>query len=165
MKSPSIFFFPLLLSLILHDSRAFYGHIPVKCIRNFNTKLSTSRNGITSPLPEPNLDYDWKNLWYPISYSSYVPHPKESAETVPVSIFDNPLVLWRDENGILYCADDVCPHRAAALSEGQVIDGKLECLYHGWQFEGKNGGDCVTIPQLEENASIPKRACLKMRHV
>ena len=36
--------------------------------------------------------------------------------------------------------------RLAKLSEGQVIDGRLECLYHGWQFEGD--GQCVKIPQV-----------------
>lgn len=27
-----------------------------------------------------------------------------------------------------------------------MFDGKLECLYHGWQFEGS--GKCVKIPQV-----------------
>lgn len=36
--------------------------------------------------------------------------------------------------------------RLAKLSEGQLIDGRLECLYHGWQFEGE--GKCVKIPQV-----------------
>uniref|UniRef100_A0A453EJ79 Rieske domain-containing protein n=2 Tax=Aegilops tauschii subsp. strangulata TaxID=200361 RepID=A0A453EJ79_AEGTS len=26
------------------------------------------------------------------------------------------------------------------------VDGKLECLYHGWQFDGQ--GKCVKIPQV-----------------
>jgi nitrite reductase/ring-hydroxylating ferredoxin subunit len=37
-------------------------------------------------------------------------------------------------------------HRSAKLSEGQVTDGRLECLYHGWQFEGS--GACTKIPQV-----------------
>jgi phenylpropionate dioxygenase-like ring-hydroxylating dioxygenase large terminal subunit len=36
--------------------------------------------------------------------------------------------------------------RLAKLSEGQIVDGKLECLYHGWQFDGD--GKCVKIPQV-----------------
>jgi len=27
-----------------------------------------------------------------------------------------------------------------------LFDGRLECLYHGWQFEGE--GKCVKIPQV-----------------
>jgi len=38
------------------------------------------------------------------------------------------------------------PIRLAKLSEGQIVDGKLECLYHGWQFDGD--GKCVKIPQV-----------------
>jgi len=36
--------------------------------------------------------------------------------------------------------------RLAKLSEGQIVDGRLECLYHGWQFDGE--GKCVKIPQV-----------------
>ncbi|XP_050366864.1 protein TIC 55, chloroplastic isoform X2 [Argentina anserina] len=49
--------------------------------------------------------------------------------------------------------------RLAKLSEGQLVDGRLECLYHGWQFEG--AGKCVKIPQLPADAKIPRSACVK----
>lgn len=108
------------------------------------------------------LDYDWKTQWYALTFNSYIPNPSESAEAVPAAVFGHPLVLWRSEDdGEVHCADDVCPHRSAALSEGRLRDGNLECLYHGWEFESK--GQCVRIPQLEKGAEIPKRACLKMR--
>ncbi|PIA46039.1 hypothetical protein AQUCO_01600363v1 [Aquilegia coerulea] len=53
--------------------------------------------------------------------------------------------------------------RLAKLSEGQLVDGRLECLYHGWQFEGK--GKCVKIPQLPSGATIPRTACVKTYEV
>lgn len=37
-----------------------------------------------------------------------------------VSIFDEPMVVYRDSSGALQCVSDFCPHRAARLSEGQV---------------------------------------------
>jgi phenylpropionate dioxygenase-like ring-hydroxylating dioxygenase large terminal subunit len=37
------------------------------------------------------------------------------------------------------------------------MDGNLECLYHGWQFNG--AGTYVKKPQLEPGAKIPKTAC------
>jgi phenylpropionate dioxygenase-like ring-hydroxylating dioxygenase large terminal subunit len=88
-------------------------------------------------------------------------------------VFDHPLVLWKSvDDGEIWCCDDICPHRSAALSEGRIRDGKIECLYHGWQFEGRKGtnnkapvGSCTYIPQLEKGATIPKRACLKMREI
>jgi len=39
----------------------------------------------------------------------------------------------------------------------------VECYYHGWQFSGDEGGRCVAIPQLEDGASPPRSACLRMR--
>ncbi|GJS19877.1 protein TIC 55, chloroplastic [Tanacetum coccineum] len=61
----------------------------------------------------------------------------------------------------------LCPknerERLAKLSEGQIVDGRLECLYHGWQFEGE--GKCVKIPQLPADAKIPKSACTKTYEV
>ncbi|MEM9554065.1 MAG: Rieske 2Fe-2S domain-containing protein [Acidobacteriota bacterium] len=51
---------------------------------------------------------------------------------------------------------DRCPHRAARLSDGVLHDGRLECLYHGWQFG--HGGTCLHIPQLLAEQSIPARA-------
>ena len=96
----------------------------------FSTRLLSSS---PSPSPtSPTIPYNWKDQWYAVTYANYLPNPSKSAEVTPVSIFGEPLVLWRSEdNGIVYCANDVCPHRSAALSEGRVRDGKLECYYHG----------------------------------
>jgi phenylpropionate dioxygenase-like ring-hydroxylating dioxygenase large terminal subunit len=128
---------------------------------------------------QQEIPYNWKNQWYALTFNDHIPNPSQSAEAVPAAVFGHPLVLWRaQDNGLISCADDVCPHRAAALSEGRVRDGRLECQYHGWQFQGNSPeqeqlsdkesstvGKCVKIPQLEPSASIPKRACLSMRPV
>ena len=29
-----------------------------------------------------------------------------------------------------------CPHQGTLLSEGHVVDGRLICRAHGWQFDG-----------------------------
>ncbi|GJS19875.1 protein TIC 55, chloroplastic [Tanacetum coccineum] len=46
---------------------------------------------------------------------------------------------------LFFCLSKNERERLAKLSEGQIVDGRLECLYHGWQFEGE--GKCVKIPQ------------------
>lgn len=66
-------------------------------------------------------------------------------------------MIFRDDEGTLGCLHDRCPHRAARLSDGQLTDGRLECLYHGWQFDVS--GRCVAIPQLTHGSPIPPRAC------
>jgi phenylpropionate dioxygenase-like ring-hydroxylating dioxygenase large terminal subunit len=145
---------------------------------------TTSPDDVTTSTPsvllskkqdkEQEIPYNWKDQWYALTFNNYIPNPSQSAEAVPAAVFGHPLVLWRaQDNGLVSCADDVCPHRAAALSEGRVRDGRLECQYHGWQFQGNSQivsdnetvGKCVKIPQLEPNVPIPKRACLSMRPV
>ena len=64
-----------------------------------------------------------------------------------VSLFGEPLVLWRD-HGAVHAWADRCPHRGARLSLGRVLTTlqgpRLECPYHGWQFAG--GGRCRHVP-------------------
>ncbi|PWA97900.1 Pheophorbide a oxygenase [Artemisia annua] len=105
------------------------------------------------------VDYDWTEEWYPLYLAKNLPDDAPLGLTV----FDKQVVLYRDGNGELQCYEDRCPHRLAKLSEGQIVDGRLECLYHGWQFEGE--GKCVKIPQLPADAKIPRSACTKTYEV
>ncbi|CAN6979642.1 unnamed protein product [Brassica oleracea var. botrytis] len=119
---------------------------------------------LINPTPEEEkreevVDYDWTEEWYPLYLTRDVPDDSPLGLTV----FDRQIVLYRDGEGTLRCYEDRCPHRLAKLSEGQLIDGRLECLYHGWQFEGN--GKCVKIPQLPASAKIPKVACVKTYEV
>src|SRR3954471_9647808 len=58
-----------------------------------------------------------------------------------------PLVLFRGQDGKAAALLDRCPHRNVPLSLGRVVaGGRLECAYHGWQFEGD--GRCAHIPGL-----------------
>lgn len=57
-----------------------------------------------------------------------------------------PLVLFRDGGGRARALFDRCPHRNVPLSYGTVRDGRLECCYHGWRFDGD--GVCRAIPGL-----------------
>ncbi|XP_071702202.1 protein TIC 55, chloroplastic-like [Rutidosis leptorrhynchoides] len=105
------------------------------------------------------VDYDWTEEWYPLYLAKQIPEDAPLGLTV----FDKQVVLFRDGKGDLHCYQDRCPHRLAKLSEGQLVDGRLECLYHGWQFEG--AGKCVKIPQLPADAKIPRSACTKTYEV
>jgi len=174
MISPSLIVLSVTFaSLLVSSSHAFAVLHPIRTTTLqkthkdrllFSATESLSSSSLTQ---QQQLPYNWKDQWYALTYANYVPSPSESAEVTPAAVFGHPLVLWRssrddDKNGVIHCADDVCPHRAAALSEGRVRDGKLECYYHGWQFGGAAGA-CSFIPQLASNATIPKAACLKMR--
>lgn len=54
-----------------------------------------------------------------------------------------PLVIFRSGDEIS-CLTDRCPHRSAPLSGGTVVDGAIQCPYHGWRYNG--AGQCVAVP-------------------
>jgi phenylpropionate dioxygenase-like ring-hydroxylating dioxygenase large terminal subunit len=64
-----------------------------------------------------------------------------------VELLGTPFVLFRGEGGKPAALLDRCPHRNVPLSLGRVVEGgRLECRYHGWQFEGT--GRCALVPGL-----------------
>lgn len=109
----------------------------------------------TSPIPDSEPSFNWRQCWYPVSFVQDLPKDRPYS----FSLYDEPFVLFRNTDGKLVCLTDRCPHRAARLSDGQIIDGKIECLYHGWQFGSK--GQCLHIPQLPAEAKIPANACVQ----
>lgn len=96
--------------------------------------------------------FDWKNTWYPVSFHQDLAKDRPTGFT----LYDEPLVLYFNDAGDIICLKDQCPHRSAPLSAGQIVNGNLECLYHGWQFGA--GGRCVHIPQLLEGREMPARS-------
>jgi phenylpropionate dioxygenase-like ring-hydroxylating dioxygenase large terminal subunit len=83
----------------------------------------------------------------------------------PLRFLDQPYVAFRDNEGEWRVMDDACPHRLAPLSEGRIDreTNRIECAYHGWQFEPKSGA-CKSIPQatdsLAATAFSSPRACV-----
>lgn len=109
-----------------------------------------------APAAAPST-FDWRGCWYPVAFCADLPPGKPLAFT----LHDEPYVLFRDGQGRIRCVEDRCPHRMASLSNGRVVDGVLECGYHGWQFDGD--GACVHIPQLAPDQPMPARACVQAR--
>lgn len=73
----------------------------------------------------------------------------DELQGTPISrtIYDMPIVLFRDAGGRASALLDRCAHRNAPLSLGQVDDaGRIACPYHGWRFDG--GGACREVPGL-----------------
>ena len=91
--------------------------------------------------------------WYPIALSEDIaPGP------VGIQVLGRSYVLWRSEDGSLTAAPDRCPHREAPLSEGRMVDGCVQCPYHGWRFGA--GGRCELVPSSPPGTPVPPKAHL-----
>jgi phenylpropionate dioxygenase-like ring-hydroxylating dioxygenase large terminal subunit len=56
------------------------------------------------------------------------------------------LVAFRNVQGHCGVLEDRCAHRGVPLSEGTVCEGKLQCPYHGWQYDTQ--GNVAMVPAL-----------------
>ncbi|WP_317930409.1 aromatic ring-hydroxylating dioxygenase subunit alpha [Halioxenophilus sp. WMMB6] len=91
-----------------------------------------------------------RNAWYVAALSDEV----SGEEPLARQVIGDFLVLYRDEDNRVVVLSDMCPHRFAPLSKGKVCAGKLQCPYHGLQFDGS--GHCVANPHGDGH--IPARA-------
>ena len=88
------------------------------------------------------------NCWYMIARSVDV-----GEQPVARELWRQPIVLFRGPGGEIHALEDRCPHRLVKLSHGRLVDGQLECTYHGWCFD--TAGQCVRIPHLVGKPSLP----------
>jgi phenylpropionate dioxygenase-like ring-hydroxylating dioxygenase large terminal subunit len=89
------------------------------------------------------------NQWYVILDSEEV----SAKKPLKIKRLNQTLTVWRDNEGEVCCISDRCCHRGASLSCGKIIDGKLECPFHGFQFAGD--GKVKLIPANGKNSVIP----------
>jgi phenylpropionate dioxygenase-like ring-hydroxylating dioxygenase large terminal subunit len=91
------------------------------------------------------------NAWYVAGWSN-----EFTAKPVGRTYLDEPVVLYRGNDGKLAALEDRCCHRGMPLSHGEVFDNNIRCEYHGLLFNG--AGRCVEIPG---QPLIPKSACVR----
>lgn len=92
------------------------------------------------------------NFWYPICTSESL--NEDSPQRVEM-LGGIRLVAFRDEDGNAKVLSDTCIHRGGSLGGGKVVNGNVQCPYHGWQFDGT--GKCTKIPSMGDKKP-PARA-------
>jgi vanillate O-demethylase monooxygenase subunit len=89
-----------------------------------------------------------RNAWYVAAWSEEL----ESGALLARRLLDEPVVLYRDADGRVHALADRCAHRFAPLSMGRIVEGVVQCPYHGLRFDGS--GACVHNP----HGPVPKAA-------
>jgi len=94
-----------------------------------------------------------RNCWYVIAWDYEIP----AGKLVPRRVMDDPIVLYRRQDGSLVALEDRCVHRLAPLSLGRLEGDDVRCMYHGMRFAPD--GHCNDVPGLTQ--AIPDRACVR----
>ena len=63
-----------------------------------------------------------------------------------ITLFSKNIVMFRDEQGNPCALEDRCAHRNMPLHCGKLIDGQLQCPYHGWRYNRR--GQVSLLPAL-----------------
>lgn len=94
--------------------------------------------------------------WHPVAAS----HELQAGRNIVAGFVQGAeLALWRTAAGTPQAWDNRCPHRSVRFTLGQVLDDRLSCAYHGWQFEAGTGA-CAAIPAHPDLAP-PRHVCVK----
>jgi phenylpropionate dioxygenase-like ring-hydroxylating dioxygenase large terminal subunit len=91
---------------------------------------------------EADLGFLW-DFWYPAIRSDAI----HGRRLISAMLLEVPLVLGRTTEGKAFAMRDTCPHRGIPLSYGHFDGKKVQCCYHGWEFDACSGR-CVAIPSL-----------------
>lgn len=81
-----------------------------------------------------------KGAWYVAAWS----HELGDTALETRTILEQPVLLYRKENGDPVAMGNLCPHRFAPLHMGKRIGDTVQCNYHGMVFG--ESGQCVLNP-------------------
>lgn len=93
-----------------------------------------------------------KNVWYVAAWSDEI-----TSTPLARTILEQPVVLFRGQDGHVAAFEDRCCHRGLPLHHGEVVGDCLRCAYHGLEYD--RNGICVRIPGQDK---IPSKARVKV---
>ena len=66
----------------------------------------------------------------------------------------------RPADGTAQAWENRCPHRSVRFTLGHVVENRLVCAYHGWQYTA-GSGQCAHIP-AHPDMPPPRNVCAKV---
>ena len=116
--------------------------------KDFNTVLKPFKKGTVVKIESFDIRENQKELNIGL-FGLYANCPSKELKQNKLyyfSLYDEPLVLYRDENKNVRCIKNICPHRGASFFGGTLSDGVITCPYHGAKFS--SGGSCQNLDRI-----------------
>ncbi len=104
-------------------------------------------------MPAEGDDGVFTQSWFPVALGSEV----VTGEILGLNFLDGKIVVFRAPDGTVRAMSAYCPHLGADLSVGKMVDGRVQCAFHHWEYDAE--GYCV---KTGIGDPPPKSACLFM---
>lgn len=100
---------------------------------------------------DQELQHIFRKDWLCAGRASSLPNP---GDYTTMEIAGEPIMIVRDQNGVLRAQSNVCRHRMSILLEGRGNTKSIVCPYHAWTYslDGKLRG----APAMDKNDSFKK---------
>jgi nitrite reductase/ring-hydroxylating ferredoxin subunit len=122
-------------------------------------RMPTNGTATRTPRPKPHFlrmpaegeGGVFTQSWFPVALASEV----VPGQILGVDFLDGKIVVFRAPDGTARAMSAYCPHVGADLSVGRIVDGRLQCAFHHWEYD--SDGFCV---KTGIGDPPPKSACL-----
>lgn len=102
------------------------------------------------------LDAVWGHEWFCIGHVSDIP---KAGDYYTITVGKDPLMVVRQQDGVVRVLGNVCQHRGLLLAEGRGNVRRIRCPMHSWVYD--LSGALVSAPGLNEDPSFDKKeVCL-----
>lgn len=110
---------------------------------------------------EDELRYIYGRTWVYVGHDSEAEKP---GDYVLKSIGRHPLIMSRDEDGLVHLLINRCRHRAATVCQAEQGNSSFfRCSYHGWTY--KNNGELIGVTYPNAYAQPPAAASMSLTPV
>ena len=77
-------------------------------------------------------DNTYSSCWFAACFSSDL----QASNVLTKMVMEEEIVLYRTIGGSVCAVEPHCPHLGAHLGNGRVVNGEIECPFHGFRFDG-----------------------------
>lgn len=113
--------------------------------------LAERKRFLARPVPPEGENGLFSQSWFPVCLSSEVP----IGGIIGRDFLDGRIVIYRGQDGVARIQSAYCPHIGADLSVGNVVENRVQCAFHKWEYD--ENGMCV---KTGAGLPPPPTACL-----
>lgn len=86
----------------------------------------------TRPIPPEGESGLYTQTWHPVCLSAELP----PGGVVGANLLGGRVIAFRGAGGKAYVLSAYCVHVGADLGVGRVIEDRIRCAFHGWEYDG-----------------------------